>query len=292
MTVLLMLKKLLKLFGINKVNPVKKIIFEFLFYVAPKRPTVIPTKEGFKLMVVPRDRGVGFPLWIGHEYEPQTSKIFKNFISSGDIVMDIGANIGYFTLLAARLVGQYGKVLAFEPVPYFLELICSSARLNNLTNITAFQMALSDTPGEGHIFLDKKNLGLASPVSNNVIDLSESLQVKYTTIDIFCEENGIKPNFVKIDVQGYELKVLRGAIKLLQRGNAKLYFEFWPRGINNAGDMPEEIFYLLEATGYKVFKVNNDGGFSPVSKNEFLKITMDLLSESNYLSSVNIFATK
>lgn len=86
--------------------------------------------------------------------------------------------------------------------------------------------------------------------------------------------------------------MLRGASKTLQRGNAKLYFEFWPRGIKNAGDMPEEIFYLLEATGYKAFKVNNDGGFSPVSKNEFLKITMDLLSESNYLSSVNIFAAK
>jgi FkbM family methyltransferase len=160
-------------------------LYKILWLFAPKRPKVITTQYGFKLLIIPRDRGVGFPLWIGHEFEPETVKIFQKHVKPGYIVFDIGANIGYFTMLASKLIGNSGKVVAFEPVPEFLEMLKFSANLNNFSNILPVQIALSDKPGDGIIYMDVENYGLASVSLNNVLKPKKKILNKFTTLDRF-----------------------------------------------------------------------------------------------------------
>jgi len=187
-------KEISKLLGLKKILErfpmLKGAFYKILWLLAPGKPRVVTTKYGFKLLIIPRDRGIGFPLWVGHEFEPETVKIFQKFISPGDIVFDVGANIGYFTMLASQLVGRRGRVVSFEPVPYLNELLKSSANLNRFQNILPLQIALSNKQGEGVIYTDKKNYGLASVVPTNVINWDKkAIQVVFTTLDRFVREN-------------------------------------------------------------------------------------------------------
>jgi len=291
------IKELSNLFGIkkifNKFPLFRTTLYKILWLFAPKRPRVINTQHGFKLLIIPRDRGVGFPLWIGHEFEPETVKIFQKHVKPGDKVFDIGANIGYFTMLASKLVGNAGKVVSFEPIPEFLEMLKFSANVNNFLNIFPIEIALSDKPGEGIIYMDVENYGLASVSLYNVLKPKQKiLKIKFTTLDLFVSENKIFPNFIKIDVQGFEFKVLKGAVEVLKSPKLKLYFEFWPRGIKNVGDEPEEIFNLLSEFEFNIFQVLKNGSLQLLTKDIFLKLSNKLLQNQNFLASINLYAEK
>lgn len=146
--------------------------------------------------------------WIG-TYERTKGRAFARAMTLGDVVYDIGAHVGYYTLLAARRVGARGKVYAFEPLPTNLEYLENHIRLNGLTNVTVVPAAVSDQSGAGAF------RRTASRAMGQLVEHGD-LQVQMIALDVWQQESGHPlPRVVKMDIEGAELRALRGARNLL-----------------------------------------------------------------------------
>lgn len=167
--------------------------------------------------------GVGPFLLFDGEYEPQTTAVFKALIKPRMKVADIGANIGYFTVLAGRLVGPKGRVWAFEPEQKNFDDLCENIRLNKLENTTPIQKAVSGKKGKATLHLSKATSGGHSliPCYSHHKGIA---RVETTSLDSVIKG---EVDIVKTDTEGNELEVLRGARGLLVRCNGvKLFVEF------------------------------------------------------------------
>lgn len=149
-------------------------------------------------------------------YESETSKLFINNLSAGQVVYDIGANAGYFSLLSSELVKEAGKVYAFEPLPVNIHLLRAHLAKNAATNIEVVAMALSDQAGEVD-FSDSGNSSANTLVKSSSLYMnSRKIKVRTISLDEFVfGSNNVVPALLKIDVEGAELSVLNGARKVL-----------------------------------------------------------------------------
>jgi FkbM family methyltransferase len=169
---------------------------------------------------------------------------YKSLISNGNIVVDGGANVGFYTILFSKLVGDNGKVIAFEPDINNYEVL--KKRTAHLKNVQIIDAALSDHTGNLDLFLsDELN------VDHKAYDSGEgrsSVKVKSYTLDDFLESIGIEAiNFIKTDLQGYDPIALRGMKKTIQNSaNLKLSCEFWPYGMKKAGIDPLNWLFNLK----------------------------------------------
>ena len=160
-------------------------------------------------------------------------------ISDGDTVVDVGANIGIFTLKAARRVPR-GRVVAVEPAPLNLELLRQNVARNRLANTTILDCALSDREGEGRLF-ERGDYALYSLHLGS----GRSTPVRVSTLDRLFAEQGIRAcRLLKIDVEGEELAVLRGAVQALQ-ATGQVIVE-----VTKIEDHPRLCRELLEAAGF------------------------------------------
>jgi FkbM family methyltransferase len=157
----------------------------------------------------------------GVPHEMGTEKLLRRVLSDGAVFVDVGANIGYFTKLASRLVGATGRVFAFEPMPAALRLL----RMNTsqLPNVTVLPLALSDMKGAATFYVRKK--GDTSSLSHD-----PGANPVPVTVDTLDESLAGQPRIdvIKIDVEGSELEVLRGGRAILERKRPIVYFEFLP----------------------------------------------------------------
>jgi FkbM family methyltransferase len=149
---------------------------------------------------------------------------FKSILVPGDVCVDVGANIGYFTLLASRLVGPSGHVYALEPSPEIHATLTSNLERNDVTNVTALGVAAGDTNGEAEFYeADGRNRGASSlrPASERDADEPESsaIRVQVRRLDsVISSVHLPRLKLVKIDVEGYELEVMGGLEPLFVRG--------------------------------------------------------------------------
>lgn len=188
-------------------------------------------------------------------YEPQVEKIFKP--KNGDIVVDIGAYIGKYSLLAAKKVGKNGKIFSFEPDPFNFDLLTKNVHSSGLKNIIKpFNLALSDKKGE--IILYRHGEG----TEHSIIKKSnDKLLIQTTTLDEFLSESEIntsKISWIKIDVEGAEISVLKGMKNfLLQNNGLKLIIEI------HRGVIHEELFDLLKKYNFKIHPITLDESGNP-----------------------------
>ena len=153
-------------------------------------------------------------------YEKRQADIVKKNIKKGDTVIDIGANIGYYTILFSKLVGKKGKVIAFEPEPSNFKLLKENIEINNCKNVVPFNVALSDSKGKKELYFNPENRGGCSLKNKN---LKNVLKVRTMPLDDIIK----KANFIKIDVEGAEAEVLEGADKILKQNNLILMIEVY-----------------------------------------------------------------
>lgn len=153
-------------------------------------------------------------------YELETTQFFKKMIVPGMTVVDVGANLGYFTRLAAKLVGQRGQVYSFEPDADNLVLLRKNTKRFN--NVRIIQSAVSDREGTATFYLSDK-MGMHSLLEKN--GSGKTITVPSTTLDRLYEETDI--HFIKIDVEGAERSVFDGMQKLLAR-KPIVVFEYNP----------------------------------------------------------------
>lgn len=147
--------------------------------------------------------------WLGL-YERDRLDQVKAMMGEGSVFYDVGAQAGYHSMHASRWVSDGGQVYAFEPLPLNFRNLAQHVELNNLRNVKALQCAVSD--GEGQMHFDPGPGRMAGHLS-----ASGPLVVKVVSIDRFVEEGHRPPSFMKIDVEGAEMRVLKGAEKTLHR---------------------------------------------------------------------------
>jgi FkbM family methyltransferase len=158
-------------------------------------------------------------------YEPQTERFIRQNVKPGMIVLDIGANTGYMTILLADLVGAHGQVHSFEPMPASYELLRKNVDGNGLNQVHLHKLALSDRKGEATLHVDPGNDGgnTIGNVSGEGWNGHTAITVATEALDDFLGRAGIgKVDFIKIDVEGAESLVFAGARKLLSRPDAPL----------------------------------------------------------------------
>jgi FkbM family methyltransferase len=146
--------------------------------------------------------------WIG-TYEADKQKSLQRLLRRGDCFLDVGAHVGFYSLLASRIVGRTGRVVAFEPLPRNLHFLERHLRLNGIRNVSVFEAAVSDTVG----ILD---FAEGEDSSSGRLDQRGTLRVETITLDSLWQKKAIpSPRVIKIDVEGAEAAVLNGASALL-----------------------------------------------------------------------------
>lgn len=187
-------------------------------------------------------------------FELGCTNLLRAILRPGDAFVDVGANIGYFTLLASVLVGRNGEVIAVEPNPGARARLERNVSLNRLTNVRVVEAALSDRAGELTLHLGPAdNSGLSS--FRVPRDSARSIAVAVRTLDSLVTLDARPRAIVKIDVEGAELQVLRGMRETLRRARPDLIVEISPQFLTELGSSVSELLDLLGAAGYTGYEI-------------------------------------
>ena len=209
-------------------------------------------------------------------FEKDEIERFYSEIRDGMTFVDIGANIGLYTALALRQMPRSGLILAVEPAEenflYLEKNILENRISSSKVKVIAERVALSDRKGEALLHKNPGNKGDNRLYQDALLQESESVQV--ITLDELCDHHGItKIDFMKMDVQGLEKRVLNGAKSILQKSKSCIILmEFWASGIERAGDSPSSIFELLESLGFHTYEPVG-GKLLPIKAQEAIRRT-------------------
>lgn len=191
--------------------------------------------------------GADLDLWLG-QCDLDDALVFSRQLAPGQVMLDVGAHLGLYTLLAARQVGPTGHVLAVEPVPRFAEKIRRHAEMNRLENITVAEMALAHTEGTGQIYDYGCESGLAG---KNDMPPTAVYTVPVRTLDSLRDEFSLtRVDAIKIDVEGAEWAVCQGAARTLREDRPLLLIEFNRQALQKTGMAATELFEKICALGY------------------------------------------
>ncbi len=195
----------------------------------------VRTVEGFLLHVDPTDYAVGHTISLTGVYEPDVTATVRSLLREGATFVDAGANMGWFSMLAAGLVGPTGRVVAVEPNPTNCALARRSAEDNGFSNVQVFTAALADRAGAVALETDGSN-GRVVPVDGPPPEpVPASFVVAACTLDSLLEGAGVAHvDAVKVDVEGAEPLVLLGAAGMLARDRPALVSEFYPLALDSS----------------------------------------------------------
>ena len=238
-----------------------RALWKMLFYlVGPRAPFAMRTAD-YRLWVDPQKRkDIARTILHRGQYEPIETAIMLRYLNPGMTMIDIGANIGHYAMVAARVIGAAGKVVAFEPEPENYAALAANLKLNELVRTTAENLALGAAPGALTLYRDDANRGGHSLAAANVQRAGAGTQVRVTTLDAYAAEKlkGRRIGFIKIDVQGAEAQVIQGAAGVLARDKPTILMEFWPHGIRGMGGDPMALVGDLLGLGYALQVIERD----------------------------------
>lgn len=186
-------------------------------------------------------------------YEEGTTELFERVLRPGHVVFDVGAHVGYYTLLAARLVGPQGRVYAFEPDPHNFELLQRNIVLNRYRNVVAVPKAVTDRSGTVPLFHSDGDSGMHS-LHEDRWSKGSSLLVAATRLDEFVEAEGWPPiSVIKMDIEGAEPLAFMGMREVIRRNDTlKLIAELNPARLRSNGSSPEQFLHQLAECGFIV----------------------------------------
>ena len=202
-------------------------------------------------------------------HEESTTELFNKVLKEGDVVVDLGANIGYFTLLAAKLVGKNGKVYSFEPEPRNFSFLEKNIELNNYKQVIANQKAIAEGPGTvklyicpydtGHHTINQYG-GIKAYRPDFIDDKKEFVEIEKVALDDFLKDEKQPINVIKMDVEGAEMLALSGMDRIIRESkHMKMFVEFFPLLIKEMGGSPEEFARkLLEDYHFAMFVIGED----------------------------------
>ncbi len=211
---------------------------------------------GAKVRVDLSDPMCRYPLVFGGMKEPTLLKAIYASLSDGDIFVDVGANFGYYTLLAAEIVGTSGRVLAFEPHPHVAEWLGQNVSLNRFDNVEVYALALGDHTGITDLYTpigEQSGLATLQP-SGRLPDKMRTrrVQVQMNTMDNACTDYLHRITAIKIDAEGYEVPILTGAEQILSSSAAPTVF------CETDAESAGKVVSILSRHGYVVHRFDHE----------------------------------
>ena len=211
---------------------------------------------GYTLAISASDSSIAYNLLTLGCYESYESSLFLDAVAGRHDVIDIGAHVGYYTLMAANAIRHTGTVWAFEPHPANFALLRDNIESNDLSNVFATNAAASDSPGRASLFVAQDgNTGGHSLAAKP--GRSKSIEVRLVRVDDVVPP-GTRISVVKIDAEGSEVEVLRGMRRVLTENRPLLFAEFFPAAMARAGHDPQEFLAQLESYGYDLAVIDRD----------------------------------
>lgn len=197
-------------------------------------------------------------IYYGVGFEHTELSLVKQFVRRDDTFFDVGANIGVYTLLASQLVGEGGLVHSFEPLTDANELLRSNVKLNQCKNVTINPVAVGEENGEVPIYINAQN-ALSSLGNTNRGKIIKSQTVQVLTLDTYAKNAGIsKIDFLKIDVEGFEGHVLRGAEKLIAASpNLVVMSELAKKNFAPLGFSVKDVLDWMRKQGFDIWMIGN-----------------------------------
>ena len=230
-------------------------------FLAGKGPETRVRRRGLDWQLDLRE-GIDFAIWLTGAFEPGTVKAYERLVRPGGVALDIGANIGAHTLPLARAVGPKGKVYAFEPTGFAMEKLKRNLALNPELErrVVCVQAMLIDRKG-----------GTAPPLyaswplddSRGVHRLHRGRKkpagdARATTLDDFLAGHGaVRPDFIKLDIDGFECRMLTGARRTLEIARPVVLLELSPHQLDEQGGSIEELTQILREAGYALHELGS-----------------------------------
>jgi len=207
-------------------------------------------------------------------HEPITTHFIQEILKERDIFIDLGANIGYFSMLAARAVGAKGQVFSFEPEERNFKYLTRNKELNNYSQMKPLNMAVSNKKGRvklyicpydtGHHTIQQAE-GITSYTTTTALSYEANkisyIEIETITLDEFLTSEGVsRVDFIKMDVEGAELLALQGMDKTIKRNeNIKMIIEFFPLLLDKMESSPREFLRMLsEKYGFQLYEIADD----------------------------------
>lgn len=226
--------------------------------LAGRGDLAVVTRRGLRWSLDLRE-GIDLSIYLFGRFEPETSAACEKLVSSGSIVLDVGANVGAHALPLGRLVAPHGRVIAFEPTAWALAKLRASLALNPELEgvVSCEQLMLVSSPGAAlapslHSSWPVAPVGEIHPLHAGA--LRDTTGARALTLDLWLETSGLsRVDLIKLDVDGHEVEVLSGGSGLLARHRPAILMELMPHGLEEHGTSLDELLALLRRHGYALF---------------------------------------
>lgn len=218
-------------------------------------------------------------------YEKSTTKAIKKLIKSGMNVINIGANIGYYTVLIAQQISPTGKIFTFEPFPSNVRFLQKNVEVNDCKNVEIISKAVSNKTQKANLWL--KDSGTQHFVSSRELSDFNKIEIETITIDDFLSEKNIKIDFVLIDAEGSEKYVLEGMEKTLQANpDLEIITEYNPHTLELAGTSGQSFLDFIEKLRFSTYLIDDASQkIKPITKSE-------IFEQFKYPNVANLYLTK
>lgn len=264
----------------------KALMWNHLLKRNPGTPIITSLGEDLKVRIYPGDI-IGKFIYIDGVFEPVCWGFVKRFLRPGMVVFDLGANLGQYTLLAARCVGKSGRVHSFEPSRRMFAELEFNVQLNGLSDICLLTpLAVSDACGAANLSRYEPGAEVYGSLGRHTRTEAAVIGyecVKTVTLDDYVERMRVeRVDFLKMDIEGAELPALRGAEKLLSASDAPtILLEMADVNTEGFGYQASEIWDFLEERGYRLFVLDSDG-----------RPPKETVRPKDFLATMNVVASK
>lgn len=227
-----------------------------------ERPVNVPWYDGLKLRMRLGD-DMSLCLYVGGSFEPNEFALIAAAIGPGMVFVDGGANDGYYTLFAARKVGEHGRVVAVEPSRREYDRLVANVSVNKLRNITALRIALGREPGKSTLAIAEEEHSGQNTVGDRIANVKVRAvrhePVRVESLDSLVEAQGLRRvDFVKLDVEGSEFAVLEGAAGTIERYRPLLQIEVEEERLASQNVTKEDVTRMLGGYGYELWVFDSE----------------------------------
>lgn len=238
--------------NIAKCAPLRSL-WKRLFDFSRPHGMVLREIHGSRMYLDSDDPGVGLSVLMG-VFEPFETDLFTRCIRESMTVVDVGANIGYYSLLAARRVGKSGRVFAIEPNPSVYQMLLQNIAVNDYQQLIPIKHCVSNCSGKACFHINRDLPGESNMLPCTAADRDDTITVDTFPLDDLLPDCEV--DVLKMDIEGAEGLALMGASRLLRNGRSLIFMEFVPALLTKMGTPPTDVLSILRQYGYCVYLIN------------------------------------
>ncbi|MBI5450834.1 MAG: FkbM family methyltransferase [Gammaproteobacteria bacterium] len=247
-----------------------RAVYRYIKNSYRSREDIKQVNIGDNKYIVWANEDIGKKLLLTRSYEMAETAAFRRYVTAGDMCLDIGGNIGYYSLNLARFCGRQGHVYTFEPMQRNAQVIALAAEINGLDNISVIQQAVSNVSGTIALTIPEQD-GAYAHISTRGLE-QNAAAIECTTVDSFTEKNRLtRVDVIKIDVEGAEQRVLEGAAHLLGDSATApriIMVELVNHFLSRYGASVDQVIQLMGNYGYRPHYALNNGELAPFTPSD------------------------